>query len=85
MGDFKCVTLIDSGCFAYACIDDTFAQAFYQEPLPRPLILRSYNAKIFTTTHLVKIRMNLANDAYQENVPMFVTSGLHYNVILEMH
>ena len=82
--NFKCNALLDSECSAYACIRDTFAQGFYQEPLPRPRTLRSYDGKISTTTHLVKIRMSLANGAYQENIPMFVTPGLHYNVILKM-
>ena len=26
--------------------------------------------------------MSIANDAYQEDVPMFVTPGLHYDIIL---
>ena len=84
MEDFKCVALIDSGCSAYACIKDTFTQAFQQKPLPRPQTLRFYDSKIFTITYLIKIRMKLANDAYKKNVPMFVTSGLHYDVILGM-
>ena len=76
--------MIDFGCSAYACIGDTFAQAFYQEPFSRPRILKLYNGKIFTTTHPVKIRMNLANDTHQEDVPMFVTPGLHHDIILGM-
>ena len=28
LGDFKCIALIDSDYFVYACISDTFAQAF---------------------------------------------------------
>ena len=28
--------------------------------------------------------MSIANDAHQEDVPMFVTPGLHYDVILGM-
>ena len=84
LGNFKCNALLDSGCSAYACIRDTFAQIFYQKPLLRPRTLRPYDGKILTITHLVKIRMSLANDAHQENIPMFVTPGLHYDVILKM-
>ena len=84
LGNFKCNVLLDSGCSAYACIEDTFAQVFHQEPLPKPRTLRSYDGKILTTTHLVKIRMSLANGAHQKNIPMFVTPGLNYDVILGM-
>ena len=28
--------------------------------------------------------MSVANDAYQEDIPMFVTPGLHYDIILGM-
>ena len=80
---FKRTALIDSECFAYACID-TFAQVFLQELLPKHQTLRSHDEKIFTTTRLVKIRMSVANDAYEEDVPMFVTPGLHYDIILGM-
>ena len=82
--NFKCNALLDSGCFAYTCIEDTFAQVFYQEPLPKPRTLRAYDGKISTTTHLVRIRMSLANGTNQEDIPMFVTPGLHYDVILGM-
>ena len=68
----------------YACIRNTFLQVFHQEPLSRPRTLISYDGKMSTTTHLVKIRMSLANDAHQEDIPMFVTPGLHYDVILGM-
>ena len=84
LGNFKYNALLDSGCFAYACIRDTFAQVFHQKPLSKPRTLRSYDDKISTTTHLVKIRMSLANSAYQEDIPMFVTLGLHYDVTLRM-
>ena len=84
LGSFKCNALLNSGCSIYACIGDTFAQVFHQEPLPKPRTLRSYDGKISTTTHLVKIKMSLANGAHQEDIPMFVTSGLHYDVILGM-
>ena len=63
---------------------ETFAQAYYQKPYPRSSTLRSYNSKIFITTHLIKIKMKLAYNVYQKNVPMFVMPGLHYNIILEM-
>ena len=82
--NFKCNALLDFRCSAYACIGNTFAQVFHQEPHPRPRTLRSYDSKISTTTHLVKIRMSLANGAYQEDISMFVTPGLHYDVILGM-
>ena len=84
LGAFKCTALINSGCFAYACIGDTFAQVFPQEFLPKPQTLKSYDRKISTTTHLVKIRMSIANDAHQKDIPMFVTPGLHYDIILGM-
>ena len=84
LGNFKCNVLLDSECFFYACIGDTFAQVFHQKPFPKPKTLRSYDGKISTTTHLVKIRMSLANSAHQKDIPMFVTPGLHYDVILEM-
>ena len=35
LGAFKYTALIDSGCPAYACIGDTFAQSFPQELLPK--------------------------------------------------
>ena len=80
----KCNALLDFGCSVYACIGDTFTQVFHQKPLPKLRTLRSYNGKILTTTHLVKIRTSLANGAHQEDIPMFVTPGLHYDVILRM-
>ena len=47
-------------------------------------MLRCYDGKISTTTYLVKIRMSLANSAHQEDIHMFVTPELHYDVILGM-
>ena len=76
--------MIDSDYFAYACIDDTFAQAFQKERLSRPCTLRFYDTKISTITYLVKIKIKIADNIHQENVPMFVTPGLHYNIILRM-
>ena len=64
LGDFKCRALIGSDCSAYACIGDTFAQAFYQEPLLRSCTYRFYDSKISTTIYLVKIRIKIANDAH---------------------
>ena len=84
MGNFKCNSLLDSAYSAYACIGDTFAQVFQHEPLPRLRTLKSYDGKILTTTHLVKIRMSFANSAHQKDNLRFVTPGLHYNVILGM-
>ena len=83
LGAFKCTTIIDFGCSAYGCIRDTL-QVFTQELFSNPQTLKSYDGKVNTTTHLVKIRMSLANNAHQEDVPMFVMLGLHYNVILGM-
>ena len=77
LGVFKCKALTDTGCFAYACIGDTFAQAFHQVPLPRPHTLKFYNGKISITIHLVKIRIKIANNVHQKNFPIFVTPGLH--------
>ena len=84
MRNFKCNAFLDTGCSAYACIGDTFVQVFHQEPLPRPRTLKSYDGKISTTTHLVKVRMSLANGVHQKDIPMFVTLGLYYDVILGM-
>ena len=84
LGNFKCNALLNSGYSAYACIGNTFAQVFHQEPLPKLRTLRSYDGKILATTHLVKIRISLVNDAHQEDISMFVTPGLHYDVILGM-
>ena len=36
LGAFKCTALINSGCSAYACIEDAFAQVFSQELLLKP-------------------------------------------------
>ena len=33
---FKYTALMDFGCSAYACIEDTFAQVFPQKLLPKP-------------------------------------------------
>ena len=82
--NFKCNALLDFGYSVYACIGDTFAQVFHQVPLPKPRTFRSYNDKILTIIHPVKIRMSIANGAHPEDILMFVTPGLHYNVILGM-